>query len=305
MTTTLTDRVPVGTRIRCTDGATATVVDHRDAPAVGRAYDYVIRLDEPDADGNRIQFAARDAFEPLPQLTRGAAITATTTGTRDGVRYSTDRTFVVSRDQEPERDFIPARDGVPAQDRIFVEHPHGSTPVLVVQDSIRPAPSHRPAVTAVTAVCAVVAENGGTTLVAPPPQARRAYSPDSLASLLVGTPPGVAHQVDVEHAVRIATLESILAEARQETQRAQDALIVERAKAEAFSAELEAERANHLAAHQRAAANGAALLAARPVVDAARELVNQWTNPDGGSLRESALSTALTVAVRTHAEATR
>ncbi|WP_175008141.1 hypothetical protein [Cellulosimicrobium sp. TH-20] len=154
-------------------------------------------------------------------------------------------------------------------------------------------------------MCAVVPENGGTTLVAPPPQARRAYPPDSLASLLVGTPPGVAHQVDVEHAVRIATLESILAESRQETQRAQDALVVERAKAEAFAAELEAERANHLAAHQRAAANGAALLAARPVVDAARELVDQWANPDGGSLRESALSTALTAAVRTHAEATR
>ncbi|WP_186810359.1 hypothetical protein [Cellulosimicrobium sp. TH-20] len=45
MTTTLTGRVPVGTRVRCTDGATATVVDHRDKAAVGRVYDYVIRLD--------------------------------------------------------------------------------------------------------------------------------------------------------------------------------------------------------------------------------------------------------------------
>ncbi|MDQ8040498.1 hypothetical protein RDI86_01370 [Cellulosimicrobium sp. XJ-DQ-B-000] len=236
MTTTITDRVPVGTRVRCTDGATATVVDHRDKAAVGRAYDYVIRLDKPDADGNRIQFAARDDFEPIDG--------GTTTG-------------------------------------------------------------HRPAVAAVPDVCAVVAENGGTTLVAPPPQARRAYSPDSLASLLVGTPPGVAHQVDVEHAVRIATLESILAESRQETQRAQDALVVERAKAEAFAAELAAERDVRLTAERRAAANGAALLAARPVVDAARELVDQWANPDGSSLRESALSTALTVAVRAHAEATR
>ncbi len=234
MTTTITDRVPVGTRVRCADGATATVVDHRDKAAVGRAYDHVIRLDKPGADGERIAFVARDGFE----LIGG--------GTTSG---------------------------------------------------------HRRAVAAVLDVCAVVAENGGTTLVEPPPQARRAYSPDSLASLLVGTPPGVAHQVDVEHAVRIATLESILAESRQETQAAQDALVVERAKAETFAAELEAERGVRRTAEQRAAANGAALLAALPVVDAARELVDQWTDPDGGSLRESALSTALTVAVRAHTKA--
>lgn len=236
MTTTLTDHVPVGTRVRCIDGATATVVDHREKAAVGRAYDYVIRLDQPDSDGERIAFAARDGFEPIGG--------DTSTG-------------------------------------------------------------HRPAVAAVPDVCAVVAENGGTTLVAPPPQARRAYSPDSLASLLVGTPLGVAHQADVEHAVRIATLESILAESRQETQAAHDALVVERAKAEAFAAELESEREVRRTAEQRAAANGAALLVALPVVDAARELVDQWANPDGGSLRESALSTTLTVAVRAHTKATR
>ncbi|WP_264032154.1 hypothetical protein [Cellulosimicrobium sp. SH8] len=252
--TSTTDRVPTGTRVRCTDGATATVVDHRNTPVVGRTYDYVIRLDEPDADGNRIHFAARDAFD------------------------------------------------------VIIDGPAARAPLCQTYSasgSRRGADAHRPAVAAVPDVCAVVAENGGTTLVAPPPQARRAYSPDALASLLVGTPPGVAHQVDVEHAVRIATLESILAESRQETQRAQDALVVARATAEAFAAELEAERANHLAAHQRAAANGSALLAARSVVDAARELVDLWADPDGGSLRESALSTALTTAVRAHAEATR
>jgi len=45
-------------------------------------------------------------------------------------------------------------------------------------------PAHRPAVAPVADVHAVVAENGGTTIVAPPTQARRSFSQAGLASVI-------------------------------------------------------------------------------------------------------------------------
>ncbi|MDF2805441.1 MAG: hypothetical protein K0S43_387 [Cellulosimicrobium sp.] len=96
----------------------------------------------------------------------------------------------------------------------------------------------------------------------------------ALAGLDELLPPGAAQQVRAEHDAVVGTLQALLAEARQDADRATEAAAAEGQRADALAAELEAERANHLAAYQRAAANGAASLAQRPVTDAVREIVD-------------------------------
>lgn len=75
--------------------------------------------------------------EHVSKLTGGQRFSAVTTGTKNGERLFTQREFVASRDQEVEQFFIPASGDRLAQDRVFVEHPHGSVPALVVSGSVK------------------------------------------------------------------------------------------------------------------------------------------------------------------------
>lgn len=108
----------------------------------------------------------------------------------------------------------------------------------------------------------------------PVPTARRlAYVHDML-------PPGIARQVQAEHDVAIAALEVLLAESRQDADRAVET-------ANRWAAQLEALNAE--------------LVAARRVVDAARELVDVWASvgyDDVVLAKEGTASASLVLAVR-------
>lgn len=147
--------------------------------------------------------------------------------------------------------------------------------------------THRPAVTPVADVHYLLAESGATTAVAPPPQARRTTASTDLPSLAAAVPPGVARQVEVEHAVRIAALESLLAEARQDAQSAQESLAVERARVEVLEAEL-------VAVHATADVTAPVLTVARAAADALAAYVHaRWDGTDVEKHYEAARSAAL------------
>jgi hypothetical protein len=69
----------------------------------------------------------------------GQKCTVSVFGRRNGRYVTTERTVTFARAYAEEVEFIPASGARPAQSRIFVKHPHGSIPMLIVKGSMQPA----------------------------------------------------------------------------------------------------------------------------------------------------------------------